>query len=239
MSSSKGKNSTISGSIDFGYEIKDDKVIFYVKDTGIGISEELHERIFERFTQGQITIARDYEGAGLGLAICKALTDLLGGKIWYESKIGKGSTFFFSIPLNSPHQIESITTEEHQNPEILNKIKILIVEDDLINFKYFNKALVGEELIILHAENGKKAVELVVDIPDIQMVLMDIRMPVMDGFEATKQIKILRPDLPVIAQTAYAFIDERQKILSAGCDDYISKPIVKDDLLKMINKHVK
>ncbi|MGA2296447.1 MAG: ATP-binding protein, partial [FCB group bacterium] len=231
---------TKSGSIDFGYEIKDNVIQLYVKDTGIGIQADMYERIFDRFTQAESTLSRNYEGAGLGLAICKGLVELLGGKIWVESEINKGTTFFFTLPYTpfaqQTHQEEILISE---SPLKKAKGKILIAEDDWVSFQYLNRHLVNADITVIHAENGEEAVELVRKTPDIALILMDIRMPVMDGIEATKQIKLIRPDLPIIAQTAYAFSEEKNKILSIGCDEYLPKPIENDKLKVLIDKYLK
>ncbi len=230
---------TPSGSIDFGYEIKGGMIQFYVKDTGIGISPEHQEKIFDRFTQIDLSITRGFEGAGLGLAICKGLVEFLGGEIWVESEVNIGTTFFLNLPYISSVQTESFDYSMLQTSEKKNIIKILIVEDDYISFQYLNAVLKNDLYSLLHAENGEEAVNIVKNTPDIDMILMDIRMPVMNGFEATRLIKEIRPDVPVIAQTAYAFSEERDKILAVGCDDYLSKPIRKEYLLNLIDKYSK
>jgi PAS domain S-box-containing protein len=243
---------TSAGSIDYGYEIinspseglkplkgcnSSDTIQFYVKDTGIGISSELHEKIFDRFTQVEDSIGRNFEGAGLGLAICKGLVGLLGGKIWLESEINKGTTFFFTLPYISS-AISAQTNKIKSVSSLPKKSKILIVEDDFVSFKYLRRILKSDQFVLLFAENGEQSIELVNNTPDIDLILMDIRMPVMNGIEATKQIKSIRPDLPVIAQTAYAFTEEKEQILSAGFNDYMSKPLDKDKLFKMIAKYI-
>ena len=244
---------TKSGSIDFGYEINDkpseglkpsegcaneDTILFYVKDTGIGIPTELYDEIFKRFIQIESTLSRGYEGAGLGLAICKGLVELLEGKIWIESEINKGTTFFFTLPYTFVALASESCINNSDGQVKRTHGKILIAEDDLISYKYLNRLLVDSNITVLHAENGEQAVELVRNTSDIDLILMDIRMPRMDGIEATKRIKLIRPDLPIIAQTAYAFTEERDKILSIGCDGYLSKPIDIKNLVKMINKYL-
>ncbi|MDQ1264909.1 MAG: Hybrid sensor histidine kinase/response regulator [Bacteroidota bacterium] len=230
---------TKNGSINFGYQIKDNSVIFYIHDTGIGISSEFNKKIFERFTQVEITLTREYEGAGLGLAICKGLVELLGGSIWVESKPGLGSTFFFNLPYTAgdlPKQEESVLKNEPAKPF---HGKILIVEDDIVSYQYLCRLFDNPNLTILHAQNGELAVELVRNISDIDLILMDIRMPVMDGVEAINQIKDIRPGLPIIVQTAYAFREEKETFQSTGYHDYIAKPIQKEDLMKLISKYIR
>ncbi len=230
---------TKSGNIDFGYEIKGSDVLFFVKDTGIGIPVEQFERIFDRFTQADKSIATNYDGVGLGLAICKGLVELLGGRIWVESKINHGTTFFFTIPFTADTMPP---IEEIKNTEVTlkpNSGKILIVEDDWVNSQYFDRLFVDSKLILIHAENGEEAVNLVQSTPDIDLILMDIRMPVMDGMEATKQIKKIKPELPIIAQTAFAYNEEKKNILAAGFNEYLTKPIDELKLFGLINKYLK
>jgi CheY-like chemotaxis protein/two-component sensor histidine kinase len=229
---------TYSGSIEFGFEIKDNFLKFYVKDTGIGLAFELFDRIFERFTQAENTLSRNYEGAGLGLAICKGLVELLGGRIWIESELKKGTTFFFTIP-------NSIITEKKvdeikQNVITIRKSngKILVAEDDWMSFLFLSRILKDSGISVIHAENGEQAVDFVKKMPELDLVLMDIRMPVMDGLEATKQIKKIRPDLPIIAQTAYAFSEEKAKIIASGCDEYLTKPFDNSKLYALLKKYL-
>jgi len=229
---------TKTGSIDFGYEIKDNDIEFFVRDTGIGILPEMQNQIFDRFIQAENSVSRGYEGAGLGLAICRGLVELLGGKIWVVSEFGKGTTFYFTLPYDP-------TTQNYIAESILPKIvekkvrgKILIAEDDWISSQYLRRILVNSGVVVIHAENGQQAVEITRNTPDIDLILMDIRMPVMDGIDATKLIKKFRPDIPIIAQTAYAFASERKKILEIGCDEYLTKPIEEHKLKAMLNKYM-
>jgi signal transduction histidine kinase/ActR/RegA family two-component response regulator len=229
---------TESGNIDYGYEINDNVLQFYVRDTGIGIKPEFYDKIFERFTQVDLSISKNYEGVGLGLAICKGLVELLGGKIWVESEINKGTTFFFTLPYSPVDRPFHAEIVHFKIPEKGIKGKILIAEDDYASLKYINRLLVDSDITVICAENGKQAVEYVSTIPDIDLILMDIRMPVMDGIEASKLIKQIKPDLPIIAQTAYAFKEEKEKILSIGCDEYLAKPVDKYKLTALINKYL-
>jgi signal transduction histidine kinase/CheY-like chemotaxis protein len=229
---------TSKGSIDFGYEIVENNIQFYVRDTGMGISVDDHQKIFDRFIQVDVNQTRAFDGAGLGLAICKGLVEMLGGKIWLESEIDAGTTFFFTIPYNPTNPAINNIQHEIKIEKPMKNIKILIAEDDLTCFMYLSRALKDSHYILVHAVNGEKAVEFVKNTPDFDLVLMDIRMPVMGGLEAIKQIKELRPDLPIIAQTAYAFHEEKEKILAAGCIDYLTKPFDNHQLLKLIEKYV-
>ena len=227
---------TKSGDIDFGYEIKDDLVQLYVKDTGLGIPPKLYEKVFDKFVQTEQSLCKDYEGAGLGLSICKGLVELLGGKIWFDSEINKGSTFYFVLPYKAIVE-PSLTVEKYSEiPGKRSQRTILIAEDDWISFQYLRTILEKSDITVLHAENGEQAVEFVKNTSEIDLILMDIKMPVMDGIEATKIIKRIRPDLPIIAQTAYTYSEEKNKISAIGCDEYLTKPLeyVKlNELLRM------
>jgi len=229
---------TKSGNIDYGFEIKNHFIEFYVKDSGIGIQSEMHDRIFERFIQAEQSVKNNYDGAGLGLAISKGLVELLGGKIRVESEPGQGSTFYFTLPFSHdevPSSNGRVSSEIQANQ---SHGIILIAEDDLISFQYLQRILRRYAVTVLHAEDGLQAVNFVRNTPDIDLVLMDIRMPVMDGFEATKQIKQIRPGLPVIAQTAYAFSEEKSKILAIGCDDYLSKPLERNKVSEILGMYL-
>ncbi len=232
---------TDEGFVKFGYELVKDKLQFYVKDTGIGIAPELHDKIFDRFRQAEIGLNRKFGGTGLGLAISKNFVQLLGGKIWIESEEGKGSTFYFTIPYKPVHKIQkkknNITKAEGEVTEE-NKAMILIAEDEETNYLFLEELLEETGARILHARNGQEAIDLCKDQPEIQLVLMDIKMPLMDGYTATKIIKKFKPDLPVIAQTAYAMADDKTFAIAEGCDDYISKPIEKVELIALVYKYV-
>jgi CheY-like chemotaxis protein len=213
-------------------------LIFYVSDTGIGIPPDKQKLVFERFTQLSEDKKNKIGGTGLGLAIVKGLANLLGAEILLESEPGKGSTFSFIIPhktIKTVHQ-ESLKTEEQTKLYFSNK-NILVVEDDRYNAEYLKEILSDHGLNILYAANGQEAIQKALDQP-IDLVLMDVRLPDIDGYEATRQIRLHKPNLEIIAQTAFASPDEKQKALDAGCNDYISKPTAKDLLLSMISKHL-
>ncbi len=233
---------TNEGSISFGYEIKNDMVEFYVKDTGIGIPDSKKKSIFNRFEQAEIGHSRSYEGSGLGLSISKGYVEHLGGEIWLESEEGKGSLFFFTIPYNLDKNAKHQTVknvEPESSEKILNtETNILVVDDEEINLLFLEKILKGKYDNIAFAQSGEQAVEIIESIPEIKVVLMDLKMPGIDGFEATKQIKKINKDVVVIAQTAYALEGDREKALEAGCDDYITKPIDKTKLLEMIEGYL-
>lgn len=226
---------TKKGEIEFGFEIKAERIQFFVKDSGIGIEKGLQEMIFERFSQADVSVTRGYEGAGLGLAICKGLVEIIGGKIWLESELSKGSIFYFSLPF-ALHQSKKVYILEEQTASQVNQnLIILIAEDDFLNYKYLKSILEKERHAVLYAENGQIAVDMVKNNPEIDIVLMDIKMPVLDGIEAANRIKAFKPELPIIAQTAYAFDSEKEKILQTGAfNSYVTKPINYKELLEII-----
>jgi len=236
---------TKKGSIEFGYNLRINKdteeLEFYVKDTGIGIAQNKLEAIFERFVQADLSLASEYEGAGLGLAITKGYIELLGGRIWVESKVGQGSIFYFTIPYrvksNQKHKKKGLESKPVSD---LNKGKfnILIVEDDEISEFYLrtlSKDICNE---LLHAKTGIEAVEICKKETAIDLIFMDIKMPEMDGYTATRKIREFNKDVKIIAQSAYALEGERAKALDAGCNDYISKPTPKDKLMELVWKHM-
>jgi len=229
---------TKSGTIDFGYYRKDQLLEFYVKDTGIGIEPEMQNIIFERFRQVNMSATRDYEGAGLGLSISKAFVEKFGGKIWVKSELGKGSTFLFNIPCNTKIFKLAETSSEIRIGHKLNNVNILIAENDFVCMKLLKEMLESENVNLFFANNGKEALEILETAPEIQIVLMDLKMPVMNGFEATQLIKKINPGLPVIAQSAYAFSYDQEKAKKAGCDEVICKPINRELLLSMISKQL-
>ncbi len=237
---------THKGNVNYGYTIETDNnsslLKFYVEDTGIGIPKDKQKLIFEIFRQVDDTHSRAYEGTGIGLSIAKKLTELLGGKIWLESEAGKGCTFYFTVPYDEHETIsqnkETITEKETKINNNSETKTVLIVEDDEASFEYLKLILEQSQISALWVKDGVEAIKHCQDNPDIVVVLMDINMPVMNGYEATKEIKTFRPDLPIIAQTAYAISGDREKSLEAGCDDYISKPIKKEELIEKIVKLV-
>ena len=230
---------TEKGSIDYGYCIHDEELEFFVKDTGIGISKESSNNIFERFVKGDRGPTRFTEGSGLGLSIAKGMTDIIGGNIRVESELGVGSCFYFTIALLKNTEIISSVTSGSENIKIKSGAIILVAEDDDANFYYLNAILKHETgATILHASNGREAIELFKANPDIILILMDIKMPEIDGLEATRQIKLLKKEVPIIAITAYAMLGDEEKILAAGCDSYLSKPISKKSLLEKMAEYI-
>ena len=233
---------TNEGYIEFGYNKVDNNLEFYVKDTGIGIKPENLESIFVRFSQEEKGLSDNVGGLGLGLSISKENAELLGGKITLTSEKGKGSTFFFTIPYKQAN-IKPITTEN--SAEIIAKKQyeytILIAEDEEVNYLFLDILLEDYEVNLktIHAKHGKEAIDICRKNKNIDIVLMDMKMPIMNGFDATKLIKQFCPDLPIIAQTAYSTSEEKKLIFEAGCDDFISKPIGEEMLKDIIYKYLK
>ena len=225
---------TNSGSIDIGYVPKNSMLEFYCLDTGVGIPSAMKEKIFDRFQQVDNPSIRNNEGIGLGLNISRSLVELLGGTIGVESEEGKGSRFFFTLPCNPLDSIHAQPIKEPAKSSAATTI--LLAEDDKVSELLMRAILKKENMTILSAENGQIAVAMAANHPEINIVLMDINMPVMNGLEATKKIKQLRPDLPVIEQTAYTSSIERQKAQEAGCDGFITKPIRKGELVGLIKE---
>jgi PAS domain S-box-containing protein len=230
---------TDEGFIEIGYRIKGEKIEFYVRDSGIGIPADHQKLIFERFGQVKAEASRNLSGTGLGLTISKNLAEMLGGRMWLDSFPGEGSTFWFSIPLIfGRHRLnnDDVSDESPQPKLDLSGKCFLVVEDVDTNYYYISSLLGKLNGKVIRATTGIKAIELCKNDPSINMVLMDIELPVMDGYTATREIKKIRPELPVIAQTAFAMMGERERSQEAGCDEYISKPIRKDTLLEIISR---
>ncbi len=232
---------TDEGFIELGYRVRGNKIEFYIRDSGIGIPVDQQKLIFERFGQVKEVAARNITGTGLGLTISKNLVELLGGTMWLDSFPGEGSTFWFSIPLKvGNHRSETlfeIEVSPAQQLDLSGK-NILVVEDVDTNYFYISSLLEKLNGNILRAGDGLVAIDICKKDPSVNLVLMDIELPVMDGYTATREIKIIRPDLPIIAQTAFAMMGEREKSLEAGCDDYIAKPIKKEILLEIISRYI-
>jgi signal transduction histidine kinase/CheY-like chemotaxis protein len=233
---------TLAGSVEIGYEKTDNEFGFYVKDTGIGIPENRLSAIFERFIQADISDTRPYEGTGLGLTIVKSYIEMLGGNIKVNTVFGEGSTFSFMLPLKSSTVIRNTEPAKPLAASDSNKsknLKILIVEDDEINLMFLKVLLRKNAEIMLVARNGHEAISLLKNNPAIDLVLMDLKIPVLNGYETTAQMRQFNQDVVIIAQTAFAFEGDREKALLAGCDDYIAKPFRKEQLKMMIEKHLK
>ncbi|MBI9035350.1 MAG: response regulator [Bacteroidales bacterium] len=222
---------TQMGLIELGYLIKDNRnIIFYVKDSGIGISDSNKKVVFDLFRQGDDSHTREYGGMGLGLFLAKKLVELLGGVIWLESDPGKGSTFYFSIPCLKFPVVMSV-------PDLSDKT-LLVVEDNNLNFILIEKMLTPSGAHVIWAKNGLEAVQICEINHHIDLVLMDVNIPEVDGVTATQKIKRIHPGLPVVAVSAYDIPTEIEGILRAGLDDFLSKPVNHDDLFEMVEKYI-
>lgn len=226
-----------AGIIEIGCERKNNFLEFYVKDTGVGIREDLKEIVFDRFRQGSELINRNYEGAGLGLSISKAYVEMLGGEIRVESELGKGSDFYFTIHCNN--EADALTEmklvippvgEDHQ----VKNLKILIAEDDETSEMLIRMSISMFSNDIFIARTGTEAIEIYRNNPDIDLVLMDIKMPEMDGYTAIRNIRQFNKDVIIIAQSAFALSGDRERAFEAGCDEYISKPFNKAALTILV-----
>lgn len=240
---------TPKGFIEFGYnlvQMNDSNFItFYVKDTGIGIKKNMHETIFKKFSQEEKELTRNVGGLGLGLAIAKKLAELIEGNITLSSVKGEGSTFNLTIPYRPSRSYEKDEAITQKRKTSLNKylenVSILIAEDQISNFKYLKEFIIseiGHSCNILHAKNGQEAVDLCNSNEFINIVLMDLKMPVMDGFDATRLILKTKPNLPIIAQTAYYHENDKEMALTAGCKEIITKPANVQTLKSVIFKYL-
>jgi signal transduction histidine kinase len=229
---------THEGNIEFGYKEKRETLEFFVKDSGIGIPVDKHERIFDRFAQADDSIQQHYGGSGLGLTISKGFVDLMGGTIWLKSQPGYGSTFYFTIPFLLVNRAKNPEIEQQGTVNnLFSTFTILVADDHDFNYLLLEEILVRENFKVIRAKNGKEAVDICHKNEEIDFVLMDIRMPVMDGYTATRLIKQIRPDLPVIAQTA-AYSKERFYELQKTFDDFLPKVITRDLLMDMLKKYI-
>jgi PAS domain S-box-containing protein len=234
---------TLDGSIEFSYMRENDKIFFKIKDTGIGINKENLGRIFEEFRQEVDGHHRPFEGLGIGLTLAKEVVERMGGKIFVQSEKGIGSEFSFSIPYRpagSPKtRIVPVNAERIQSPIDWSYKKCLLVDDNKDVLIYLHRILIDTGVSVITARSGFEAIELIKAIPDIDVVLLDMQMPEMNGIEATKEIRKIRKNLPIIAQTAFIFEDDKDIILEAGCDACLIKPIRKEHLLAVMSDFVK
>lgn len=213
------------GSIEVGFEVLNSEFKFYVKDSGIGIPADKQKYIFERFRQLDDTHTREYEGVGIGLSIAATLCENLGGKISVDSDLGKGSTFYFTHPKEERIPIEQIDAKPKVDLAVLYEKNILIAEDDYDSFELLKMYLKPWTNKIYWAKNGVEAIDIFLSKEPVDLIIMDIKMPVLGGYEATKEIKKYAPYMPIIAQTVFAAEIEKKIAQKAGCDDYITKPI--------------
>jgi len=229
---------TTVGAVNFGYKLISGRLQFFVEDTGIGIAPEHHEAIFNRFWQVETGLARQFGGTGLGLAISRAFIRKLHGDIYLESIQGKGSTFLVDLPYHPSGHINSIAISEPEPPNHIAGKNILVVEDEADNFEFLQIILTRLKTRILHAWNGEEALQLFKDHREIDLILMDFKLPDIPGQEVTRRIIEIQRDIPVIATTAYAMTGDREKAIQSGCIDYIAKPIRLEEIIRMLNKYL-
>jgi PAS domain S-box-containing protein len=232
---------TKTGHVYFGYELKGKFLEFFVEDTGIGIPQNMHQEIFKRFSQVDNHLTRQYGGSGLGLSICKAYTELMGGTLTLDSSPGEGTRFLFTVPyypFNEEATGEPILTESPVAFKVSKEYTILVAEDEEMNFILLKELLRPYKLNIIHAENGLEATNMVREMEQIDLVLMDLKMPVMDGFEATRMIRDFRPELPVLALTAYSQESDKQRAKESGCCEVMIKPIERRILYENLNTYL-
>ena len=237
---------TKEGFVSFGFEIKEKELEFFVKDTGVGIGEESQMAIFEQFVQENSSNTRGFEGSGLGLTIAKEIVKLCGGRIWLHSVKGKGSDLYFTIPYVPAPQTKPLQEEppkeEIRQEEVFQKpgrkLKILIAEDVEASEHYLTLALRKITQETFYATSGTAAVENCRLHPDLDLILMDIRMPELNGYDATKMIREFNKEVVIIAQTAYAELGDKEKAIQSGCSDFIAKPINQSILMEIIHKHL-
>lgn len=228
---------TPKGVIELGCKSEANHILFHVKDQGPGIATKHQEMIFERFHQIDDEKNNTETGTGLGLAISKGFAEVLGGKISVVSTLGEGSTFYLKLPYQKTSTTNTFDILESKASEVSNHIlykKVLIAEDEVFNYKLLEIVFKQLEIETVWAKNGQEAVDLVKLHNDIDLILMDIKMPVLNGLEAVKIIKADYTHIPIIAQSAFAFMDEKERSLKAGCDYYLTKPIKKQELLKLL-----
>ncbi len=231
---------THEGRIEFGYELQPEPyLLFYVKDTGIGIPGKKQEIVFERFRQVDDTTSRVYEGTGLGLTISESLVELLGGEMWVDSKEGEGSVFYFTLPFKD-NQGSTRKEKPDEGPDEFNLEgkTLLIIEDDPVSLDYVKEVLQPLGAALILAETGEQGIQAFNNKPDIDLILLDIRLPDIDGIKIARKIREQNKKIPVIAQTAHAMGGDRGKCIQAGATDYIAKPADLQDLLAIINKYI-
>lgn len=233
---------TKKGEIVINYELDNEnrRIQFSVSDTGVGIPDDEKNKVFERFGRIKTNYMKDSDGTGLGLYITKQLVTLLGGSVWFESELSIGTTFYCSLPYiktGRDNKAEKDDDPYKYSFDFTDKT-FLVVEDIDSSYLFLKNLLNSYNAEVMRASNGREAIDFIHSLEGISMVLMDIKMPEVDGYEATRVIKKMKPDLPVIAQTAFAFVGEDEKCLSSGCDDYVTKPINTRELLEKIKKFI-
>ena len=232
---------TREGCIEFGYTTSNNLIHYYVKDNGVGIESKDHQLIFERFGQSDNELNNIKAGTGIGLSISKGLVELLGGTMGVSSEVNKGSTFYFDLPFNptADDEVPSPEPTQERTIPINETVKtILIAEDEETNYIYIQEVLKQDPFHLIRVENGQEAVDLIKSNAAIDLILMDVNMPIMDGIEATKEIRAFNSTVPIIALTAYAMVGDQERVLSVGCNDYLSKPVSKKNLLARIYSNI-
>lgn len=224
---------TDKGKIEFGYVLKNNNIEFFVSDTGIGVEQENQKLIFDRFRKSDFNNNKMNDGVGLGLTICKELLKALGGTIWLKSSAGEGTSFYFTIPYKKTETNPELLITTNLNDKKLKKI--LVVEDDETSFEFIKTILSKEDFTLIHAWNGNDGISLYEKHKDIDLIILDIKLPGMNGYEVLKAIRENDSHIPIIAQTAFVIGEERKKAIDSGFDEFLAKPYKKNDLLKRIN----
>jgi PAS domain S-box-containing protein len=227
---------TPEGTIKIGYTVDEGFIRFYVSDTGIGVPEESINMIFQRFRQLESGMTRRFEGLGLGLSIARGLVNRMGGQIEFQSRLNQGSTVTFSIPYKKHEEDVSTGKKINDSRTDISQKTVVVAEDDPTNYYLIREYLADTSAEIWHAQDGRQVVEMCRQQEEIDLILMDIKMPVMDGITALQEIKKLRSGIPVVALTAYAYENDKNNLMEKGFDSYLSKPVDQDQLLNQVKK---
>jgi CheY-like chemotaxis protein len=228
---------TNNGMISLGYKLEQGVPVYFVSDTGIGIHPDDQSKIFEHFRQLDAGSKREYGGTGIGLSLVKSFLKLMGGQIWVESEPGAGSSFHFMMKDFSEKENSGNAKEADSEPgKALSGKLILVVEDEQVCQEYLRLAISPYDADVITASDGLEAIDLALELPVIDLILLDIKMPGMDGYATLSELKKIHPGTPIIAQTAYAFTDDRAKALAAGFDAFLPKPVKREELILMMSK---
>ena len=232
---------TEEGKVEFGFTVEEKDLKFFVKDTGIGIKDSHVNYLFDRFYKIEDDKSKLFRGTGIGLYLSKKLVNMLGGEIWVNSEYGKGSAFYFTIP-KVDFLAEMKGSKGQKSDDFLfenkSKFKILIIEDQESNQQYYSALLKQDNFELIQAYNGTEGIEAFEKHPETDLILLDLKMPDIDGFEVLRVIRGKDTKIPVIAQTAYAMAADKEKCLQAGFTDYIAKPVRRDTLYELIDKYM-
>ncbi len=229
---------TSAGKVQLSFKITEDRLTATVSDTGIGIEPRDQQHVFELFRKLENDTSKLYRGNGLGLAIAKSFADLLGAKLYLSSVPNAGTTVTMTLPIELANKVQSLDGLKAEKLPQQDRKKILMVDDEADNLLLLRLIMKGSSYELFWAKNGEEAVSVVEEQPHIDLVFMDLKMPVLDGYEATKRIKKMKPEVLVIAQTAYAYEEERTKAMDAGCDEFITKPVTRNGIHQMIVKYL-